>query len=384
MNKVIIHIKDIFKMSITLITLPFYKLLIKDNIFLIGERKDQCQDNGFHLFKYIRENKPEDKVYYCITNDSKQLNKIKDLGNIIYHGTIKHYIYYMLASKIVGAHLGSCDPESPIIWRLEGKGRINKYKMFIQHGITKELIPSLMKKNTGVNTFVCGAKPEYEYVNENFGYCHEEVKYLGFCRFDNLHDYKEKNQILLMPTWRAWFGGSTWGGDNDGEFVESEYYSRFQSLINNDALINYLEENDMDLIFYPHHEMQRYLEHFSTSSRRIKVAEAEKYEVQELLKESKILITDYSSIAFDFAYMRKTVIYYQFDKEKYFSQHYQKGYFDYERDGFGAVVAEKDELINELIKAGNEGKDDTYLQRANKFFPIYDRENCKRHYELIR
>ena len=152
MNKVIIHIKDIFKMSITLITLPFYKLLIKDNIFLIGERKDQCQDNGFHLFKYIRENKPEDKVYYCITKDSKQLNKIKDLGNIIYHGTIKHYIYYMLASKIVGAHLGSCDPESPIIWRLEGKGRINKYKMFIQHGITKELIPSLMKKNTGVNT----------------------------------------------------------------------------------------------------------------------------------------------------------------------------------------------------------------------------------------
>lgn len=383
MNRLLIHIIDIAKVTTAMLSLPVYKLINKKAIYLIGERKDQCQDNGYHLFKYIRTNHPEDKVYYCITKDSKQLKKIKDLGNIIYHGTIRHYIYYILASKIVGAHLGSCDPESPIIWKLEGKGKFKKYKMFIQHGITKELIPSLMKKNTGVNTFVCGAKPEYDYVKKNFGYDEAEVKYLGFCRFDNLHDFKEKNQILLMPTWRAWFGGSTWGGNNDDEFLSSDYYKRFQSLINNKKLEEYLVENDMDLVFYPHHEMQRYLKYFSTSTRRIKIAKAEKYDVQDLLKESKLLITDYSSIAFDFAYMRKPIIYYQFDQEEYFSKHYQKGYFDYERDGFGKVIKEEEDLVKYLMKIINCKDFNKYINRDKSFFTLYGNENCKRHYEII-
>lgn len=383
-NRILIHIRDILKMSIAISMLPFYKLFTKEKIYLIGERKDQCQDNGYHLFKYIRENHPEDRVYYCITKDSKQLKKISGLGNIIYHGTVKHYIYYILAEKIVAAHLGSCDPESPIIWKLEGKGKIEKYKIFIQHGITKELIPSLMKENTGIKSFICGAKPEYEYIKENFGYKENEVKYLGFCRFDNLHDFKEKNQILLMPTWRAWFGGSTWGGNNDDEFLQSKYYKRYESLINNNELIKYLGETDMYLVFYPHHEMQRYLKYFNTNNKRVKIADADNYDVQKLLKESKILITDYSSIAFDFAYMRKPIIYYQFDQEEYFSKHYKKGYFDYDRDGFGIVVRKEEEVIRQLFSINNKATDNKYLERINKFFYISNKDNCKRHYEVLK
>lgn len=383
-DRILIHIRDILKMSIAISMLPFYKLFTKEKIYLIGERKDQCQDNGYHLFKYIRENHPEDRVYYCITKNSNQLDKIKYLGNILYHGTVKHYIYYILAEKIVAAHLGSCDPESPIIWKLEGKEKIKKYKMFIQHGVIKELLPSLMYENTRLNLFVCGAKPEYEYVRANFGYKNGEVKYLGLCRFDNLHDFKEKNQILLMPTWRAWFGGSTWGGNNDDEFLKSEYYKRYESLINNNELIKYLEENDMYLVFYPHHEMQRYLKYFNTNYKRVKIADADNYDVQKLLKESMVLITDYSSIAFDFAYMRKPVIYYQFDKEEYFNKHYQKGYFDYERDGFGKVAISEEVLVSVLVDIlGNKGEF-RYISRAKAFFPLYDNENCKRHYNEIK
>ena len=49
------------------------------------------------------------------------------------------------------------------------------------------------------------------------------------------------------------------------------------------------------------------------------------------------MLTDYSSVAFDFAYLRKPIVYAHFDKEAFFSgEHsYTAGYFDYERDGFG-------------------------------------------------
>ena len=47
-----------------------------------------------------------------------------------------------------------------------------------------------MYKSTKFDKFICGAKPEYEFIKNKFGYDDKRVKYLGFCRFDNLHKYK--------------------------------------------------------------------------------------------------------------------------------------------------------------------------------------------------
>ena len=185
-----------------------------------------------------------------------------------------------------------------------------------------------MYKTSKINEFICGAKPEYDFVKKEFGYPQDAVKYLGFCRFDNLHNFKVKKQILIMPTWRQWFGMNGNKAVSNEEFIKSDYFNRYNSIINSYRLNEILEERNIELIFYPHHEMQRYLSLFKTKFKSIKMANSESYDVQVLLKESQILITDYSSIAFDFAYMKKPVIYYQFDKEKYDYQHYKKGYFD--------------------------------------------------------
>ena len=66
---------------------PILKLLNKKyrDIWIIGERKSEAKDNGYHVFKYIRENHPDDEVYYVIDKNSNDLEKIKGLGNIIYY-----------------------------------------------------------------------------------------------------------------------------------------------------------------------------------------------------------------------------------------------------------------------------------------------------------
>ena len=53
------------------------------DIWLIGERKDEAKDNGYHLFKYIRENHPETEIYYAIDRNSQDINKLKKYKNII-------------------------------------------------------------------------------------------------------------------------------------------------------------------------------------------------------------------------------------------------------------------------------------------------------------
>lgn len=73
---------------------------------------------------------------------------------------------------------------------------------------------------------------------------------------------------------------------------------------------------------------------------------------QDVFAEADLLVTDYSSTAMDFAYLRKPVIYVNFDKERFFSggEHtYQKGYFNYEQDEFGEVVYNLDDLVEMII-----------------------------------
>ena len=45
----------------------------------------------------------------------------------------------------------------------------------------------LHRKNMYMDLFVCGAKPEYEYIRDTFGYIRNTCRsYVGLARFDNL------------------------------------------------------------------------------------------------------------------------------------------------------------------------------------------------------
>ena len=107
--------------------------------------------------------------------------------------------------------------------------------------------------------------------------------------------------------------------------------------------------------------------------------------VQDLLKESKILITDFSSVYFDFGYMNKPVVYFQFDESTFYDEHYTKGYFDYRRDGFGDVCLKTDETVNSIIKIIDNKFDaeKKYLDRMNTNFVYRDNKNCERIFNCI-
>ncbi|WP_311998844.1 CDP-glycerol glycerophosphotransferase family protein, partial [Bacillus subtilis] len=85
---------------------------------------------------------------------------------------------------------------------------------------------------------------------------------------------------------------------------------------------------------------------------------------------------------FDFAYMKKPVIYYQFDQGEY---HYKAGNFDYNNMGFGKIVKSETEIISTTIEyIKNDCKiEETYKKRIEKFYKYNDANNSKRIYENI-
>ena len=99
-----------------------------------------------------------------------------------------------------------------------------------------------------------------------------------------------------------------------------------------------------------------------------------------------MLITDYSSAACDFAYLRKPVIYANFDLDHIYKIHYyNKGYFDYDINGFGPNCKSYDQTIDEMIKCieNNCKIEEKYKKRCEEFFYHHDANNCRRVYEHI-
>ena len=142
----------------------------------------------------------------------------------------------------------------------------------------------------------------------------------------------------------------------------------------------------MKLVFYLHRNMQKYAEYFTSMHADAVIATWPEYDCQQLMKEAKCMITDYSSVAMDFAYMRKPVLYYQFDYESFRLGHMGEGYYDYHEDGFGPICKEESILLEELQQTvqRNYRMEETYLQRCEDFFYFHDREYCKRNYEAIK
>ena len=137
-----------------------------------------------------------------------------------------------------------------------------------------------------------------------------------------------------MPTWR-----SNLTKDN---FNNSIYFLRLNSLLNNKRLMEILKKNDYNFIFKPHLNLLPFLDSINIPN-EIKISIDTPY--QDLFNNSSLRITDYSSVAFDFAYIKKPLIYYQND-----DYHYEKGYFDYETMGFGDIIQTEEELIDKIIE----------------------------------
>ena len=361
----------------------------RPDLWLICEDEKEARDNGLWLYRHIRRNHPEQDCVYAIDPASPDYARVKDLGEVIPYGGYRHWVYYLAAARNISSQKGG-KPNAAICYVLEVYGLLKNKRAFLQHGITINDVPWLHYENTKMGLFICGAKKEYECIRDTFGYPEGAVQYAGFARFDGLHDAQvKKNRILVMPTWREWIATPTSKSktlDDMTDFTSTEYFKRWNEFLNSEKIAALLKKYRMELIFYPHRNMQRYLGEFSTASDRIVIADWKKYDVQGLLKDSAFLITDYSSIFMDFGYMRKPMLYYQFDEEKFRRGQYGEGYFSYHDDGFGPFCSTLDDVCRELegYMAAGLAPDPRYRQREEDFFPLWDSENCERNYQAIR
>lgn len=349
----------------------------KVDLWLISERGKEARDNGYAFYRWMKDNHPEVTVKYVITRDSKDFHKIES-EDVVEYNTFSHLLYIWKAKFLISTHIMGYMPDHSTYARLELRLRLlkSRKKVFLQHGIIYNGLDSLYYGNVDLNLFICGSQIEYNYVDSTFGYPSGIVKYTGLCRYDNLLQYSASKQILIMPTFRIFI--------DKQHFEDTQYYNEYKGLLCCKQFHDLLEKYDYRVVFYPHYEFQCKIESFKCLpiSDRITIADMN-YDVQQLLKESSVLLTDYSSVFFDMMYMNKPILFYQFDIERYRTEHYKSGYLNYE--DVGPVVDNLSGLLRNIENLLQNNEDiSQYQSYYAKTFTKRDTRNCERVYDAIR
>lgn len=358
---------------------PFFT----NEIWFVGENlAEVAQDNGFAFFEYCMEYNIPEKVYYITKSNNKNYSRlVKYKDNLIMYDSFKHMLYYHLADYLIVSH-GIRDVIPGVIHNKIGKNL--KPIIYLQHGIVamKKIFFNTNSYNGQIKKFVVSSEHEKNIFLNHMNFSENQLIVTGLARFDKLNDNshkKEKKEIIIMPTWRDWLLNS------ESEFLNSEFYKYYTGLLRDKRLHKMIEDNNLIIKFYPHIEIQKkYLHHFQSIHENIIIVDPKKENVQQLIYNSSLMITDYSSVALDFNYIKKPIIFYQFDLPEYLR--YRGAYVDLKKELPGEICENIDELLKHLKKyiSNNFSYEKEFELKSKKYYEYCDRNNNERIYSEIK
>jgi CDP-glycerol glycerophosphotransferase (TagB/SpsB family)/glycosyltransferase involved in cell wall biosynthesis len=348
--------------------------LPKRRVWVFMDRKDCAGDNAEHLFRYAAAQADGVEKWFVVERGSPDYGRVARYGQVAAFGSEEHLLLLLLAEKFISSH-ALCDllPDGS---QAVLQPFLRCAQVFLNHGINKDDASSYSgryMKNFAL--FVTAARLEREEVlSDRYGYAEGAVRLTGYPRFDGLKSAPQR-QILFMPTWRRHLNSPQDKGYNPG-FKDDPFFHAVNAVLTDARLKRLLKASGFTLLFKVHPEMRQQTADFAQSE-EARVTE-EGYGA--LLESGAALITDYSSVAFDFASLKKPVVYYQA-----VPSHFEASYFDYETMGFGEVVRTADELagaVGKLLRSGCR-MEEKYQRRVDGFFAFADRGNCRRVYGEI-
>jgi len=363
--------------------------------YVIMDRDNQADDNAEHFYRYLKENHNELNIYFVLRENSHDYNRLEEEGfNLLPFGSLSHTIALLNAKYLISSHADKyvVDYLKPIYYR-----DMMSYKfIFLQHGIIRDDISTWLNKKN-IDLFITSMNREYDSIageETNYKFTPKEVVLTGLSRHDRLLSRTEPTEdvILIMPTWRNSLVGDMKGitaqRETTDEFYNSDYAKRWRGVLHSKELKEYSEKYGYKVVFFPHVNMQIYIDWFNSPSYiEVRTHKTDPI-LHKLFRRAKIMITDYSSVFFELAILNKAILYYQFDYDYMYGGNHssQIGYFDFEKDGFGAVSYNEEKLFSDLKTVlENSGiSDRVYLDRIKASFPFRDGKNRERTLQAIK
>jgi len=347
-----------------------------EKIWLIGEHRGFClKDNGYFFYKYCRENHPEQQIFFAVRKNSPYFNELRNNDtNIVPFGSFRHIRLFFDSTLGFYTHA-----YSDLIYRklFEVFGK-NLNLIYLHHGVLgfKKFNKQYMRDKDLMDLFFAGNSLEETFILKDIKIPKSKIKVTGYPRYDHLRDRSRdvNPQIIYIPTHRNWI-------TNRKQFVD--FYQNIDTFISDHELDRILQQHSCILKIYLHYNMQQYMDIIRYENPRIQVVKHGDESPLDLICASNLMITDYSSVAWDFFFLNKPVIFYRFDIDMYDRD--RGSYIPLQDDYIGPVAEKPDELICKIKKILSRDfkPDDKYIRLRDKIHPYNDDRSCSRIYNEI-
>ena len=310
------------------------------NIYVTYDKIFKGGDCGEYMFRYLNDNTKE-KAYYIINKDTMTYKKLsrKYKKRLLIFGSLKCKLISLNAKYIL-----STDSEAASFCSFNKymrefmKGYFNADVLHIQHGVTMQNMTHRQNRvfDNHKMYFVTSKYEKDNMLDPRYGYDKKDLIETGLARFDGLID-KSENIILITPTWRVDVASSTGVGKvrtYNEDFKHTKYFKIYNSLINDKKLIDIAKKNNYKIIFLIHPTLVSNISDYDKND-LVEIIPSNEIDYEDMLTKAKIMITDYSGVQYDFAYMHKPIVYYHNDD---LPPSYDNGAMIYDKIGFGKAL----------------------------------------------
>ena len=367
--------------------------------WVLIDRIHDADDSAEHLFRYLRAHDRSTNAWFVIQRGTpgwRRLRKDRQ-WRVIPHGGLLWKLLMLNCRHLISSHADLPVIRPPAITRLAPPAwRFT----FLQHGVIKDDLSRWLNPKD-VDVFVVSTTGEWSSIVEDgspYRYTTREVALTGLPRFDKVREAGEKfppdrrDLILFTPTWRNWLlaktvpGSQRWAADLE-EFRRSDFVQNWRAVVASEELTKLAARSGLTVGVLMHPNLQALSPALDLPD-SVQVFGFEDTDVRELFARARVVVTDYSSMAFNAAYIERPVVYFQFDRERMFSGGHvgRGGYFKYERDGYGPVTERPADALAAIEGAIEGGPDPApeYQRRIAEAFPVRDGRCCERVVKVIK
>lgn len=343
------------------------------DILLYEKETNRYEESASIVFEKLVD-KGFKNAYFVINKDSKQINLIKKKykKNIIFAHTFKHYYKFFKCKTFISSESLQHVLELRVANKYVGnKLKNKKFKyVFLQHGVMYMI--SIDSNNRGFfrkgesmpddSKVVVSSKKEAQHFIDRGGFDINDLYITGLPKFDRSKLDKNADKIVIMPTWRPWEYNEI-----RNNYKESGYYKMINEIIA--SIPKEIKEN---IVVLPHPLVKDFLEKTDLDKY---VPQIVTYDL--ILKNTKILITDYSSIAYDSFYRGSNIIFWWKEKEKCLKK-YNGELMLKSNEAFGDICYNKKELSQSVLSNYRNKQKKDYIIKFKKIVEFNDNKNTDR------
>lgn len=287
-------------------------------IWIFGENNAKnAKDNVFSLWKYALSQDDDVRKYLVLKKNSINQKLFESLSSrekefVLWFNSTKHVKTYSDADLLfVSSSIEDVIPTKYL--KINYQYDANKSVIVIPNETSSLIRPNITGEslNGKIFRYCVFDKRNLETLNMENNFNEYQLKYAAlppkYCEsFFKKDSQTPKDQILWIVEWRYYI-------DNRKAFVD-----KLCHVLKSDELKSYLKDNGLTLkvCLHQYYTKKLFKDIYDCRDEHIVIMNENNADLNEEMTKSKLLITDYSSHAFDFALLKRPVLLYQPDLDE--------------------------------------------------------------------